>query len=126
MLGNAVGLWVTRRDVDRDVFPSGAGYVPPHHDAADRCLGAESRSGVRLVKLATGAVVSAGLSSCGRAAPAVGAARVATRATAQPRYVVFLFICTLPDGRARRRKRRAPPLDQVTLNVSGMTFVAPW
>src|SRR6266550_4113092 len=83
-----------------DTFsPPGTAYVPPHQDADDRCLGFEASKVVRPARLpGTGRTV--GLSSSRRVAPAVGAASSA-KATMHTRYVGFLFICALPDGRAR-------------------------
>src|SRR5882724_10049375 len=86
-----------------DTFsPSGTAYVPPHQDADERCLGFDASKVVRPARLpGTGRTV--GLSSLARVAPAVGATSSAT-ATMLTRYVVFLFICVLPDGRARREQ----------------------
>src|SRR6266516_3461373 len=86
-----------------DTFsPSGTAYVPPHQDADDKCLGFEVSKVVSPARL-TGTGRTVGLSSCGRVAPAAGATSSA-KAKMLSRYVVFLFIFALADGRARREQ----------------------
>ena len=100
--GQRVGLRVTRRDVDRDVSAVAAGSCRPT-TTPRRCRGAESRSGVPTMRLLDRCGIAPGfrVRPCRR--PPWCSQSSDQKLPPSPDMSSLSLICTLPDGRARRR-----------------------